>query len=204
MDTVALVPVKRLNRAKSRLAPALSPRERASLARNMLAHVLEAIARSGAVDTIAVIGPGVDTGKWSLPHGVVPLAQSRTGLNNALEEGRQWAISHGAGALLVVFADLPLLTPEDVAAIVKLGSQPGTVVLAPDRHRRGTNALLSRPAALARFAFGPDSYSRHAALALQAGASLQTYYSQGTALDVDTPDDLSFIESLYHASGEHP
>ena len=204
MDTVALVPVKRLNRAKSRLAPALSRRERASLARNMLAHVLEAIDRSGVVDTIVVIGPGVEAGEWGLPHDAVPLAQSRHGLNNALEEGRQWAISQGADALLIMFADLPLLTPQDVMGMVELGSRPGTVVLAPDRHRRGTNALFTRPIGLARFAFGPDSYNRHAALALQAGANLQVYSSQGTALDVDTPDDLSFIESLYHASGEHP
>ncbi len=199
MKTVALVPVKDLRQAKGRLGHILSATERASLAHNMLAHVLQTIAGSGVVDHTVVISPDVE--ELDLPMGVIPLLQTRPGLNDALEEAREWAVAHGAEAVLVVFADLPLLSAQDVASMVKLGARPGTIVVAPDRHWHGTNALLSHPPALARFAFGPDSYSRHVALALEAGAYLHVYSSDGTALDVDTPDDLSFFESSYHGSG---
>jgi 2-phospho-L-lactate guanylyltransferase len=193
VKTVAVVPVKALRESKSRLAGALSPQERASLTLGMLDHVLWAVERSGVVSGIGVISP--EPGRLALPIGVTCIEQARIGLNNLLEQGREWAIAEGADALMVVFADLPLLSPQDVADVVHLGRNLGTVVLAPDRHRRGTNLMLAHPVSLARFAFGEDSYTRHQTETSSAGAHVQTYTSRGTALDIDTPDDLLCLEA---------
>lgn len=193
MRTVAVVPVKSLRESKSRLAGALSPEERASLTLGMLGHVLWAVERSGIVSGIAVISP--EPGRLALPSGVICIEQARIGLNNLLEQGREWAIAEGADALMVVFADLPLLSPQDVADVVHLGRSAGTVVLVPDRHGQGTNLMLAHPVSIARFAFGADSYTRHQTEASRAGAHVQTYTSGGTALDIDTPDDLLCLEA---------
>jgi 2-phospho-L-lactate/phosphoenolpyruvate guanylyltransferase len=193
MKTVAIVPVKNLSQAKTRLSSVLSKEERALLARDMLAHVLGALSKSGAIDRVAVISPEPDA--LDLHASVVALEQDRPGLNNLLEQGREWAVHEGADALLVVFADLPLLSLDDISRMVKLGRADDTVVLAPDRHSAGTNAFLSHPVKLARFAFGPSSFDAHVALARQAGAHIQVYNSAGTSLDIDTLDDLAQLEA---------
>jgi len=193
VKTVAVVPVKSLREAKSRLSDALSPQERATLTHDLLDHVLSTIQASGVVDAVGVISP--DFYGLSLPLWITPIEQTREGLNGLLEHGRQWAIQEQADALLISFADLPLLTPEDVRVITQLGKSPNTVVLAPDRHMVGTNLMLAHPIDLAHFAFGPGSFSRHRAAALKAGANIEIYTSPGTSLDIDTPDDLERVQS---------
>jgi 2-phospho-L-lactate/phosphoenolpyruvate guanylyltransferase len=193
MKTFAIIPIKSLHNAKTRLASVLSPAERAELARDMLLHVVDILSRSGAVEGIAVISQ--EPSELDLPASVTILPQTLPGLNNLLEQGREWAVSNGAHALLTIFADLPLLTTEDISRIVGLGMQPGTVVLAPDRHNCGTNALLSHPPALARFAFGPSSLDAHVALARSAGATVHLLNAPGLALDIDTLDDLAYLEA---------
>lgn len=191
VKTVAVVPIKGLLHAKSRLASRLSPGERATLARDMLAHVLDSLERSQVIAAVAVISPQPE--ELGLPRGVTPLLQTEQGLNALLEQGREWAMQ-GADALMLAFADLPLLLPADIKNIVRLGETRHTVVLAPDRHDQGTNIMLLHPHALIPFSFGPNSYDAHRAAALQAGARLEIYRSCGTALDIDTPDDLACLE----------
>lgn len=192
MKTVAAVPVKSLQHTKSRLAAVLSPQDRANIALSMLAHVLSAIEASDAVDSIAVISPNPE--ELYLPFGVAPLLQSRNGLNQLLEQGREWAIQQKADALIVAFADLPRLTSGEIAGVVQLGETERTVVLAPDRHNRGTNIMLLHPPTLVPFAFGPGSYEKHIQGARRAGAHVEVYRSPGTSLDIDTPDDLMLAE----------
>jgi 2-phospho-L-lactate guanylyltransferase len=188
MKTVAIVPLKRLSEAKGRLAGALTGQARAELAREMLGHVLEAILMSECVHVTAVISPEEEL---QLPPGVTLIEQKGSGLNNILEQGRRWAIEQGADALLIVFADLPRLSAAEIKEMVESGSEPKTIVLAPDRRGEGTNALLSNPPSLARFHFGSHSYARHLRSAARAKAHAITYTAPGTTLDIDTPEDLA-------------
>ena len=162
--------------------------------RDMLRHVLRAIDQSCAVSDIAVISPGTDD--LALPPGVEHITQYWTGLNNLLEQGRMWAEAEEADAMMVIFADLPLLTLDDIEDITKLARRSGTVVLAPDRHEVGTNILLAHPPSAARFAFGTSSYAAHRALHRAAGVYVETYRSRGTSVDIDTPDDLELLDGL--------
>ncbi|HET9493890.1 MAG TPA: 2-phospho-L-lactate guanylyltransferase [Chloroflexia bacterium] len=193
MKTAAIVPVKGLGLAKSRLGGIFTAEERALLVLDMLAHVLGVLRDSGAVDEVAVVSPSPE--ELPLPEGVHALKQRRSGLNAALEQGRRWAVSRDADAVLVAFADLPALTARDISRIAKLGRAKGTVVLAPDRHGTGTNLMLAHPAQMARFAFGPGSFAAHNRLAEEAGAHVRVYRAYGTGLDIDTLDDLEFLDS---------
>jgi 2-phospho-L-lactate/phosphoenolpyruvate guanylyltransferase len=193
MKTFAMIPVKGLHNAKTRLASVLSPQERGDLVGEMLAHVLGALRASGAIDSIAVVSQ--QQGELDLPPFVSVIQQTEQGLNNLLEQGRAWAEAGSADALLVLFADLPLLAPQDIAAMVHEGENTGTIVVAPDRHGSGTNALLSHPVELAQFAFGPSSFEAHVALAKSVGAQVRVYHSAGTELDIDTLDDLARLDA---------
>lgn len=195
---VALIPVRSFRTGKTRLAGQLTEAERETLSRWMLGRVLDAARRSAVIDTIAVISP--DPAVLAAAEAAGPtaaaLAQASetAGLNPALDLGRQWAMERAAAAMLVLFADLPLLSSNDVA---NLARRDAAVVLAPDRHGHGTNALflrLGRHVAAQqdafRFQFGEGSYVRHVDEAERLGLDAVTVITAGTTLDIDTPDDL--------------
>ncbi len=115
-------------------------------------------------------------------------------LNDALIRAAFVARQYASSGILVLPADLPLITPEDVHAMLDRAIDPPVVVIAPDRHRSGTNALLISPAGLIEYSFGPQSFERHCELTRQAGARLEICELQSLALDIDFPEDLQQID----------
>jgi 2-phospho-L-lactate guanylyltransferase len=193
MDTAIVIPLNAFAAAKSRLKGMLSTRDRALLVRWMAGRMLGAVAEVGLTDQAAVVSRDDDALAWAAARGVTPLRQGRGDLNAGLEEGRRWALDRGAQALLVLLGDLPYLTPTDIARLVILGESGNArqyAVLAPDRHNRGTNAMLLRPPAAIPFAFGEESFARHRTLARDLGVEVSVYRSPGTSRDVDTADDV--------------
>ena len=190
----AIVPVKPLIRGKSRLAGVLTPGERADLNRSLLIHTLSTLATIKEIEQILVI---------SRDHTALALARSfgaRTvkengapHLNIALARATAVAKNFSARGVLIVPADLPLLSSEDIGAILALAEQPPVVVVAPDRRRQGTNALLVSPVGLIEFEFGPDSFQCHSKHAVEAGARLEICELPSLALDMDLPEDLQMV-----------
>jgi 2-phospho-L-lactate guanylyltransferase len=121
------------------------------------------------------------------------LDETGDGLNNALE-GARAQLALGAGhALLVLPADLAAISAVDIAGIIQAGFDmpAGGVVIAPDRHGRGTNALLLLPPDVIAFQFGHDSALKHAAAARAAVVPLVFWRSESAGLDLDEPEDLN-------------
>ena len=114
MTVFAIVPVKDLEETKSRLSPFLSPEEREVLTLVMLNHVLTTLQEVDAVERVGVVSPSPRALFMAEDVDAMALPQKSRGLNNALEEGRDWAISKGASSLLVLPADLPYLSAFDV------------------------------------------------------------------------------------------
>ena len=81
-------------------------------------------------------------------------------------------------------------------------AQPPVVVIAPDRHEKGTNALLLSPANLIEYDFGGDSFRRHCERARRAGARLEVVKLPSLGLDLDLPEDLELIRKL-EGAGVH-
>src|SRR5579884_2996612 len=131
---VAVIPVRSFRNGKTRLADVLAPERRAALGRHLLAHVVTAARGSGNLGAIAIVSPDPEVLAYaaSLGSGIVPVDQDGAagGLNGALDQGRAWARAGGAGALLILFSDLPRLTAGDVRALTRASS---TVAIAPDR-----------------------------------------------------------------------
>lgn len=194
---IGVIPLNQLDRAKSRLASALPPSERARLALALAEMTLRALRESGALTQVAVISPDPEALAWAEARGAIPLLQRgaglarRAGLNAGLRQARGWAIEQRAGGLLIALGDLPLLAAEDIRRFVAMTRLYERVVaLAPDRADEGTNLLLARPAALAPIAYGPGSFARHRRLTQRLGAPVIEFRAPGAAFDVDVPDDL--------------
>jgi 2-phospho-L-lactate/phosphoenolpyruvate guanylyltransferase len=185
MRTVAILPVKSFGRAKQRLGIAVP--DKPALAAAMLADVLAALAVVPELDEVIVVT-------------AEPAAADAAGaagarvVHDPVESGQSAAAMLGIAATdadraLLVPGDCPALDPAEVSALLK-GSDPNrSVVIVPDRHGTGTNALLLTPPDVIEPAFGPGSFARHRELAGTAGVA----ELPSLTLDVDTPDDLATL-----------
>lgn len=184
----AILPVKPFDDAKSRLQPVMDAGQRRDLARALMLHSLATLQACDLVDHVLIVSSDNDALEAAAVQGAAVLQESGTGLNPALEEARRHAIADGASGLLVLASDLPLLDLSDVDAMLATG-QEASIVIAPDRRRQGTNALLLRPAGSIEFSFGESSYERHLDLAAAAGLHATEVYRTGLAFDIDLPRD---------------
>jgi 2-phospho-L-lactate/phosphoenolpyruvate guanylyltransferase len=103
---------------------------------------------------------------------------------------------HGAHAVLILPADLPLITAADVRKLLTLGKKAPVVVIAPDRRDNGTNGLFVNPAGLIEYGYGPGSNHCHAERATEAGARVEILTSKRIGLDLDLPEDLEQVGGL--------
>jgi len=186
-----IIPVKPLGEGKSRLQAALSVASRAELSRSWLAHLLATATAWGGCAGVVVVSRDATVLAQAADAGAQSLMEQGDTLNAALEQARRWTIEAGADVVLVLPADLPLLTVMDLAQLTTVAPDAG-MVIAPS-HDRGTNAILLRPPDAIPYAFGEDSFARHLALAAAAGVTVRVVHSATLALDIDRPEDLLLV-----------
>jgi 2-phospho-L-lactate guanylyltransferase len=206
----AVVPIRGLRTAKTRLSPDLDPAERLALVTEMLRRTLAATrdAESIAGTVVVTLDPAV--AGIATTHRAVGLVDILPGLNEAILAARSLAVSRDASAVLILPADLPSVTAERLdsligearAALAEAGpgtADHGLVAVVPDRHREGTNALLVAPATLIEPDFGSGSLAAHRTAAAAAGAAYIEIEGPLT-LDVDTAADLLLASAAFGAS----
>jgi len=198
MTLWAIVPVKPLRRGKSRLAGVLDQEERADLNSRLLVHTVETLAAIPEIEHVLVISRDPAALALARDHGARTVQENGAPqLNVALTRATVVVKSYLTRGVLIIPADLPLITPEDVRVMLERAKDPPVVVVAPDRHRQGTNALLVCPVGLIDYEFGPRSFDRHCQRAIQGGARLEICELPSLALDMDLPEDLELVgESL--------
>jgi 2-phospho-L-lactate guanylyltransferase len=205
---VAIVPVRSLSGAKSRLGEPLDPEERADLILALLRRTVAAALAARRLDGVAVVSQDAELLTQARAMGAASVLQESDGLNEGLSETRDSAGAE-ATALLVLPADLPAVSAEAIERLVEAAEETArreperpVVVLVPDRHGTGTNALLVAPPNAIEFRFGEGSRAAHAAEAVAAGA---TYVELDgpLAFDLDTPEDLREADmgGLDHEAG---
>lgn len=187
----AVIPLKRLGEAKSRLVPALSPEERRALVLRLLSGVQTAIQRARVVERIALVTPEVGLAEQL---GVEELPDAGS-LNASLVVAIEWSRAIGAEGLLILPADLPLITAEDVRALVQ-GLPPGEGIALARTTDGGTGGLILRPPNVIPPAFGPNSAAAHLAAATRQGIPAHLIDTPGLAQDLDTVEDLA---SAFHS-----
>lgn len=186
----AVVPVKSLARAKSRLAPYLSQSQRETLVLDMLAHVLYVLQSCDQLEQIAVVSADKRVLEQAQIWGARPMREEQPGHNAALHAAALRELSEGVTALLTISADLPLLTKDDIQAMLEQ-SVRFDVVLAPSLDGTGTNALLTRPPLAIPYLFGVNSLERHLRAARHRHLQSTIYSSHSLALDIDTIEDIA-------------
>jgi 2-phospho-L-lactate guanylyltransferase len=194
MTYTALVPVKALNVAKSRLAAYLSWQQRETLVMNMLQHVLQVLLADRLIEHVSVVSPDTRVLEHARFWGAQPLKEEQHGHNSALQAAAMREQAAGATAILTISADLPLLCISDIQGMIEQ-SRKHAVVLAPSQEGTGTNAILMRPPLALPYLFGLNSRQRYQQAARQEKLNSVLYTSIGLAMDIDTIDDLQRLRA---------
>lgn len=197
MTLWAIVPVKPLRRGKSRLAGALSEDERTELNRSLLQHTLKTLSDLKELEEVLVVSRDPQVLTIARNYGARTVREDgQPELNTALKRATVVAQVYATRGVLVLPADLPLISREDVLTLIERASEPPVVVIAPDRHEKGTNALLISPSGLIEYDFGDDSFQRHCQRVKDAGARLEVVNLPSLGLDLDVPEDLELVRKM--------
>jgi 2-phospho-L-lactate/phosphoenolpyruvate guanylyltransferase len=193
----AIVPVKPLRRGKSRLSGALSEDERTQLNEKLLKHTLKTLSGLKELEQVLVVSRDPHALTIARKHGARTVREDgQPHLNTALTRATVVAKLHATRGVLILPADLPLLSRNDILTLIERATNPPVVVIAPDRHEKGTNALLLSPAGLIEYDFGENSFERHCELAKKAGARLEIVKLHSLGLDLDLPEDLVLLDQF--------
>lgn len=197
MTLWAIIPVKPLRRGKSRLAGTLSEDERTELNRRLLKHTLTTLSDLRELEEVLVISRDPQALTLARQCGARTVRENgQPELNTALKRATVIAQVYATRGVLILPADLPLITREDVLTLIEHASDPPVVVIAPDRHGTGTNALLISPSGLIEYDFGENSFQRHCERVNQTGARLEIVNLPTLGLDLDIPEDLELVRKM--------
>jgi 2-phospho-L-lactate guanylyltransferase len=204
--TWALVPIRGLETAKTRLGEDLDAEERVELVTELLTRTLVATRDAARIAGTVVVTKDPAAAGLAQEHQAIGLVERAPGLNEAIVAARSVAVARGATAIVVLPADLPGIDALAVDSLVEAAARAaraaqadepdaaaGVAALVGDRHGSGTNALLVSPPERIEPAFGPGSLDRHRAAAGAAGA-LVLELDGPLSFDLDTAADLMTVE----------
>ena len=185
-----LVPVKNLSNAKQRLAEILDQASRTELAQSMLFDVLEALGTWQQRPEVGIVSsdPFALELAEHFRFEVIPDTRNISE-TDAIEMATQVCIERGVESTLVIPGDIPLIQSWELAKVLELAPEEGSV-LVPAADGRGTNAAFRRPANLFPLRFGNDSFKPHRAAAAATGKHCVVVPLPGIAIDIDNPGDL--------------
>lgn len=199
LRTVAIVPVKGLDQAKSRLSGRLDPAARKRLVLAMLGDVITALTGCRVISGIIVVTPDREVEVVARNLGAATLIEEGAAgdLNAAITLAIERASHQDVARALVVPADVPRATSEEFTVLLATAERTGaTVAVVPSHDGRGTNALVLRPPDAIAPAFGPNSCQRHLSLARSRSLARRVVELPGLSFDIDESSDLDRLLEL--------
>lgn len=197
MTIWAIVPVKPLRLGKSRLANVISDNDRIQLNIHLFENTLKTLSQIHEISQTLVVSRDPNVLSIARNFGVKTILENGAPqLNKALMRATVYAQQHAIRGVLIVPADLPLISKSAILSLIELGKEPPIVVISPDRREDGTNALLISPAGIIEYDFGPGSFERHCRRAKMAGVKLEIITITSLAFDLDVPEDLKLLDEM--------
>ncbi len=190
MSTVAILPAKPFESAKQRLAPQVQLGNRRALVEAMFADAIMALRRVAAIEQIFVVTADPRASQIAAGYETIVIDDTASSHSEAARLGIMRALAMGATRALLVPGDCPLLDPSELEQLIARPVGERSVLIVPDRHGAGTNALLLTPPDVMPPSFGDGSRQRHTELATAHGATPEVVELPSLALDIDTPEDL--------------
>jgi 2-phospho-L-lactate/phosphoenolpyruvate guanylyltransferase len=199
MSVWAIIPVKPLKRLRSEHNNKLTDEEWVKLNTNMLEAILEAIRNVKTVEEILVVSKDTSFLSIARDRKVKTLQEdSGSDINMALMRATAVASMYKTHSILILAADLPLISSTDVEAFISIATQPPQMIIGPDRRNVGTNAIFLNPLALDfRYQFGGNSFDKHLSEAQRLNYQIAISDLRSFKIDIDSPEDFEAVKQQY-------
>ncbi|NIB38841.1 5-amino-6-(D-ribitylamino)uracil--L-tyrosine 4-hydroxyphenyl transferase CofH [Pseudomaricurvus alkylphenolicus] len=194
----ALIPVKRFTEAKKRLRQGLHQKYGVSaeaLARAMLMDVVESVSGVSDIAGVAVVTSETSISQ-SLPNVRVIPEPPGCDMNGAIAEGLQTLSEDGVKRVVILPADIPLLTRNDLEQALReldLHRLGGI----PSYDEKGTNLLILDTDTGFTPQFGVASFQKHLQQCRELGIDPAIAQINGISRDMDYLEDVdAFFEDM--------
>ncbi|HMS24332.1 MAG TPA: 2-phospho-L-lactate guanylyltransferase [Acidimicrobiia bacterium] len=188
MQCALVIPVRSFADAKTRLASTLNPTQREELMRNCVSRVIAAGQNTTYIQEIVLVSADKHV-KHFAQLASVNFFSSDVSLNEDLN-ACVYGLNLSLDGIIISHGDLPWITTFDDVHEYLLHHQ---IVIAPDRHRKGTNIYAHNREVSAQYEFGADSLSKHIRNIRATRMSYTLIQSPEYGLDIDTPHDHKFV-----------
>ncbi len=187
-STAVILPVKGVD-PKRRLSALLNLGQRRQLQVAMLEDTLQTLIKARMISHTFVVSSDPQALDFVQRFGAKSIREERdAGVSSAVSRGLEETVSYDRQ--LVIPADLPLLSVEDLKAGPMLAREGAQVVISPSESFDGTNMLLLTGGVGLPLHYDDDSFRKHFASASSRRLRVAVYYSRGVGFDVDRPSDL--------------
>ena len=198
MNSWVIIPVKPFKKGKSRLRAYFGRQDLYALNYNLFLQTIENVKAAACISHILVISHDRHAQAVARQHELEVCHEPRpSSLNLAVNQAMNYILDRGGGHVMVLPTDLPKLTPDDLVTTVNQIPASG-ILIVPDHHYRGTNALGMSSPMLINAAYGMNSFHNHSFQAQQKNLNLRVYYNQAIMHDLDTQPDLDLIRQDHH------
>ncbi len=196
----AVVPVKALAFAKSRLADRLNAEQRIALSLNLLKHVLGVVTNC-SLDEVIVLGRDQQVASMADVWGVNFIEDEGRGLNQELKAVFD-CLSEQNKSSIYIAADLPLLCVDDIEKMIGMSNNCEVTTICPSDRDSGTNGLLVPAGSALRPCLGKSSYAMHKYLSGLLRTKYAVCHSVGWGIDLDVSSDLDRILEIQPDFGD--
>jgi len=197
MTLWAVLPVKPLTKGKSRLHGCLNAEEVTSLNCCLYEETFNKLKTCTEIDRILVVSQDEKVLDYARQMGGVALKENQqSSLNEAVSQALAFILEDDPGMVLIVPADLPWMTSEDLSDLIALRQDGQFMTIIPDQRQWGTNAIFISHPTLLTPQFGRHSFKKHAQQAAIRSAKLVVWLNKNIQRDLDTPQDLLFYNKI--------
>ena len=187
-----IIPVKRLDDSKLRLAPVLMPAQRRQLSLCMLEDIHDTLAGSAVVGGVTVVSCDTEVMELARAKGVEALD---TGTDSGYAADVLTGIGHingkGMDKALIIPADVPELEASDLVYLDRVHREG--ITLCPAANDGGTNGLVFTPPLAMELKYGDHSFNEFCKEAEQRRIPFNVAKPTGLARDMDLPEDLQAL-----------
>ena len=196
----AVIPMKNLHFAKSRLSTILTLQQRKNLAFFLLNTTIKTLKESQLIYEIIIVSSDKTIEKFSLENSLKFIKDSDNGVNNAVILADHYCIDNDIDANIVIPHDLPFISAKEIDQICTISEKyPKCIIICPSKRFDGTNILFRKPPNVIKTFYDDNSYMNHLKEAQKFNIPIESLDLDSLMFDIDTKEDL--IEFLYCKTG---
>jgi 2-phospho-L-lactate/phosphoenolpyruvate guanylyltransferase len=197
MKIAAVIPMKSLHSAKSRLSNILTAQQRKNLAMYLLDATIKELKKSNFISEIIIVSNDKALKQYTCLNNLKFIKDSDEGVNQAVILADKYCIDNGINANIVIPQDLPFISAKEIDEICTLSNKyHKCIIICPSKRFDGTNILFRKPPDVIKTHYDNNSYMNHLKEAYKFKIPIESLDIVKLRFDLDTKEDLLELFSL--------